>query len=128
MIPKGTVQRLIFGEGLPRTEHRTRDMGVLFDEAEWGWSRDSGDAYVFQQYEAGRMASSAYEVSAESHAAALREAGEKNVHPCVYSSTSQKLRDMRDEDRARVTERSAQELLSPEKVYAATAARMGERD
>ena len=47
MIVQGTVQRLVMNEGSPYMEFRTRDLGAMFVETEWGWSRSLDDAYIF---------------------------------------------------------------------------------
>ena len=127
MIAQGTVQRLVMGEGLPRTEHRTRDLDALFSEVEWGWSALAREAYVFPLYERAVVAATAYENSAESHAAALLEAGEKHVFACVHGAEARAAREKSRENRVAAAERSAREL-PPAQVYQEHARRMGERD
>lgn len=127
MIAQGTVQRLVFGEGLPRTEHRTRDLGALFSEAEWGWSALAREAYVFPLYERAVVAATAYEKSAESHAAALLEAGELHVFACVHGAEARAAREKSHASRDAALDAQVRKI-PPSPVYLETARRMGERE
>ena len=127
MIVQGIVQRLVFGRGLPRTEHRTRDLDALFSEAEWGWSEHARDAYVFPLFERAVVAATAYEKSAESHVAALIAAGEEHVHPVPYGSEAKAAREKSRATRAAVLDAQVRGIF-PSTVYLETARRMGDRE
>lgn len=109
---QGTVQRLVLGDGMPRVEHRTRDLSAMFVETEWGWSARAAEAYVFRHFERAMLPSTAYEISAESHAEALRLAREIS-------------RASRD---ASVAAQAREWGAAPAQVYAETNRRLGERD
>lgn len=126
---QGTVQRLVTGDGSARVEHRTRDLGAMFAETEWGWSRDGHDAYIFAQFEAGSLPSQAYEISATSHAAKLKAEGEGRAYPCVFGSEARHARETARASREAGLDAQVREFrVTPEESYARTARLLGERD
>lgn len=124
---QGTVQRLVMGDGLPRTEHRTRDLGAMFVETEWGWSASALDAYVFPEFGPAALPSRGYETHATTHAEALRAAGAAHVHPCVHGSAAKAAREVRRASQDAALDATVREI-SPPMVYERTRQRMGERD
>lgn len=126
---QGTVQRLVTGDGSARVEHRTRDLGAMFAETEWGWSADGHEAYVFAQFEEGSLPSHAYEISASSHAAKLKSDGESHAYPCVHGSEARQARETARASRAAGLEAQVREFrVTPEEAYARTQRLLGERD
>lgn len=89
MTPRGVVQRMVYPEGgLPFIEYRSRDLGALFADAEWGWTREKCARYVFASYgpAAGDCAK-----SAEDHATMLRRGGEAHAYAVVFGSDAEAL-------------------------------------
>jgi len=97
--PRGVVQRLVMNleAGTCVTQYRTRDMGVLFSDGEWGWG-DKAAAYIFESlFEPEIGGPNDYEKSAHVHVAALKLAGEAHVHPVPWSLQCQMEREGRRE-------------------------------
>lgn len=118
MIVQGTVQRLVMGDGMPRTEHRTRDLGAMFVETEWGWSERASEAYVFPEYAAAALPTHAYAAHATTHAEALTAAGEKHVHACVHGSEAKATRELSRASRDAALDATVRDLrVSPEESY-----------
>lgn len=129
MIVQGTVQRLVMGDGTPRTEHRTRDLGAMFVETEWGWSKESADAYVFPEFGPAALPTHAYATHATSHAEALTAQGEKHVHACVHGGAAQAAREIRRASRDAALDATVREMtVSPAESYERTRRYLGERD
>ena len=118
---------------LPFIEHRTRDRQQLLTETEWGWSRDPGDAYIFESYGVPEFpGNQTPEFSAEIHVQALIEAGEKSrIWHCTFGVEQQKIRERRraeSEHKALMSVREAGMRVAPEDAYETTRRHLGERD
>jgi hypothetical protein len=129
-LSAGTVQRMQHPkDGMPFIEHRTRDLGAMFADAEWGWSTDSHEAYVFECYGRPELPSrQTLEVSAV-HVDLLIAAGEScRIWPCTFGVEQERKRARVREERATTVLRSAPDagLRVPPEVYARTSQRLGE--
>ena len=127
MTAQGTVQRLVMGDGMPRIEHRTRDLGAMFVETEWGWSALASDAYVFPEFAAAALPTHAYATHATTHAETLKAGGEAHVYPCVHGREAKAAREVRRASQEAALDAQVREI-SPSTVYRETARRMGERE
>lgn len=86
IIPRGKVMRIVSEEGkLPHTEYRTRDLGALLVEAEWGWSTDPDEAYIF-----------ATMTAAEMHADLIKDKSAGRPYPATVSTEARERREERD--------------------------------
>lgn len=129
MIVQGTVQRLVMNDGHPYMEYRTRDLGAMFVETEWGWSREADDAYIFPEFGAAALPSHAYATHATSHAETLIAQGARHVHPVVHGSEARAARELRRARRDASLDATVREMsVTPAEAYERTRRLLGERD
>jgi hypothetical protein len=77
--------------------YRCRDE-ALFADAEWSWTADRDEAWIFKHYDCGEPEHEDIATCATTHARKLREAGEARCHAVVLNEAAVTLR---REERAR---------------------------
>ena len=111
------------GDGTPRTEHRTRDLGAMFVETEWGWSNKFGaDAYVFP-VRAGGAANTRLRDARHVARGGADRSGREHVH----AGAAQAAREIRRASRA-IHAMVREMTVSPAESYERTRRYLGERD